>query len=138
MAHLLELPNKIRLARNDYFVVQKAYRGWDRLAFLLLIQLTAIVSVAIMSRHEPSVFWPAVVSALCLLGAQAVFWVYTYPANVATKNWTGIPDNWEMLRTNWEYSHAAGAVCQVSRHEFSHYRRSSPHVRLKRLAFIGS
>ncbi|WP_221095707.1 hypothetical protein [Rhizobium bangladeshense] len=56
MAHLLELPNKIRLARNDYFVVQKAYRGWDRLAFLLLIQLTAIVSVAIMSRHEPSVF----------------------------------------------------------------------------------
>ncbi|WP_064710734.1 hypothetical protein [Rhizobium bangladeshense] len=113
MAHLLELPNKISLARNDYFVVQKAYRGWNRLAFFLLIQLIAIVSVAIMSRYEPSVFWPAVVSALCLLGAQAVFWVYTYPANVATKNWTGIPDDWETLRTNWEYSHAAGAVCQV-------------------------
>jgi len=113
MAHLLELPNKIALPRDDYFIVQQAYRGWNRLAFLLLIQLIAIVTVVIMSRHEPSVLWPAVISALCLLGAQAVFWIYTYPANVATKNWTTIPDNWETLRTQWEYSHAAGAVFQI-------------------------
>jgi hypothetical protein len=28
LAHALELPNKIVLSRDDYFVVQKAYRGW--------------------------------------------------------------------------------------------------------------
>ncbi|KXF76663.1 hypothetical protein ATN84_11505 [Paramesorhizobium deserti] len=113
MAHLLALPNKIALPRDEYFIAQQAYRGWNRLAYLLLIQLIAIVAVAIMSRHEPWVLWPAVISGLCLLGAQAVFWAYTYPANVATENWTAIPDNWETLRARWEYSHAAGAVLQI-------------------------
>jgi hypothetical protein len=28
LAHLLELPNKIDLPREEYFIVQKAYRGW--------------------------------------------------------------------------------------------------------------
>ncbi len=28
MAHLLELPNKIGLSREDYFTVQAIYRGW--------------------------------------------------------------------------------------------------------------
>jgi hypothetical protein len=27
LAHLLELPNKIGLPREEYFIVQKAYRG---------------------------------------------------------------------------------------------------------------
>jgi hypothetical protein len=34
----------------------------------------------------------------------------TYPANVATNNWTAVPANWTELRTRWEYSHAASAV----------------------------
>jgi hypothetical protein len=48
-----------------------------------------------------------------LLSAQAVFWLYTYPANAATDNWTAIPDNWETLRKQWEYSHALGAAFQL-------------------------
>jgi hypothetical protein len=28
MAHLLELPNKINLSREDYLKVQQIYRGW--------------------------------------------------------------------------------------------------------------
>jgi hypothetical protein len=39
----------------------------------------------------------------------AVFFTWTYPGNVATKNWTVAPANWEYLRTRWEYSHAANA-----------------------------
>ncbi len=54
-----------------------------------------------------------VAAVLCLGGAQALFWIYTYPANVATNNWTSIPENWEILRRNWEYSHAPGAAFQV-------------------------
>jgi hypothetical protein len=42
-----------------------------------------------------------------------VFWIWTYPANQATGNWTVQPENWEILRRNWEYSHFAGAVFQV-------------------------
>lgn len=38
-----------------------------------------------------------------------MFWTYTYPANRATDNWTFLPEDWQALRANWEYSHAAGA-----------------------------
>jgi hypothetical protein len=39
-----------------------------------------------------------------LIGAQVVFWIYTYPANVATSNWTFLPETWQALRARWEYS----------------------------------
>ena len=52
-------------------------------------------------------------AVLCLTAAQIIFWTYTFPANVATENWTKVPEDWEALRWRWEYSHAAGAVCQI-------------------------
>ena len=55
----------------------------------------------------------AIVALLCLVGAQVLFWVFTYPANAATANWKVQPDNWEALRLQWEYSHAGGAVLQL-------------------------
>jgi hypothetical protein len=42
-----------------------------------------------------------------------MFWIFTFPANVATDNWTVVPDNWQALRGQWEYSHAAGAGFQL-------------------------
>lgn len=113
LAHLFELPNKIGLSREDYFVVQGLYAGWNRLAYLLLVELASILAVIVMFRGQPRVSWPAVVALAGLVAAQAVFWTLTYPANAATSNWTVIPENWETLRRNWEYSHAAGAACQV-------------------------
>lgn len=113
LAHALELPNKIGLPSDEYFIVQKAYRGWNQLAYLLIVQFTSMIGVAVMSRHEPYVLWPAVAAIICLLSAQALFWMYTFPANVATENWTVIPDDWEALRRQWEYSHAAGAAFQI-------------------------
>src|SRR5829696_8346680 len=92
LAHLFELPNKIDLPREEYFVVQKAYRGWWQLAYLLAFQLVSMLAV------------------LCLTAAQIIFWTYTFPANVATENWAKVPENWEAVRRRWEYSHAAGAV----------------------------
>ena len=114
LAHLFELPNKIDLPLEEYFVVQKAYRGWWQLAYLLAFQLVSIVAVIVMSRRQPRVFWPALLAVLCLTAAQMIFWTYTFPANVATENWTKVPENWEALRWQWEYSHAAGARCARS------------------------
>ena len=113
LAHALELPNKIGLSRDDYFVVQQVYRGWDRLAVLLLVELVAMIALAVMSRRRPRVFWPVVAAIFCLLSAQLLFWLFTFPANVATENWTRMPDDWERLRTQWEYSHLAGAIFQI-------------------------
>jgi hypothetical protein len=113
LAHLFELPNKLSLPREEYFVVQSIYRGWNRLAYVLAFELASMLAIVFMSRGQPRVFRSAVVALLCLVAAQVMFWVYTYPTNVATGNWTTVPENWEMLRRDWEYSHAAGAVFQL-------------------------
>jgi hypothetical protein len=112
LAHALELPNKINLPERQYFIIQQVYRGWNQLAYLLVIQLVSMLVSAGLSWHEPRVLWPTLAAVLFLLCAQAVFWTFTYPANVATDNWTTIPAEWESLRTRWEYSHALGAVFQ--------------------------
>jgi hypothetical protein len=113
VAHVLELPNKMTLGREEYFIVQDIYRGWNRLAYLLAVELAAMVAVAVRARRTPRVFVPAIAALGCLVAAQAIFWIWTFPANAATANWTTIPDNWEALRVQWEYSHLAGAGFQV-------------------------
>ncbi len=113
LAHALELPNKITLTREEYLVAQKSYRGWDLLGWLLLVQFAAIVTTAILARHESRVLLPVILAGVFLICAQVVFWVFTYPTNVATQNWTTLPDNWAQLRSRWEYSHAVGALFQV-------------------------
>lgn len=55
----------------------------------------------------------ALAALICLIGAQAVFWIWTFPANQATSNWTTQPEAWQRLRIEWEYSHLAGAVFQT-------------------------
>ncbi|AGK59064.1 hypothetical protein HYPDE_36963 [Hyphomicrobium denitrificans 1NES1] len=112
LAHLFELPNKIALSRDDYFVVQGIYRGWDLLGFVLLVQLLSIVTVIVLSKPKRDVRLLSVIALICLVAA--LFWTFTYPANVATDNWTTIPANWEALRRSWEYSHAAGAIFQLT------------------------
>ena len=64
LAHVLELPNKIGLPREEYFIVQKAYRGWNQIAWLLGVQVLALVGAAILARAERRVMmltvspWP--------------------------------------------------------------------------------
>lgn len=113
LAHAFELPNKIGLSREHYFIVQRVYDGWNRLAYLLVVQFAAIGAVIWLYRSEPRVMWPVTVALACLVAAQAVFWIWTFPANQATQNWTTQPDDWATLRRQWEYSHLAGALFQL-------------------------
>lgn len=113
LAHAFGMPAKIGLSRDEYFVVQQIYAGWDRLSWLLLVELGAMVAVAILTRHDSTAFWFALAAILLLLAAQGLFWGFTQPANVATNNWTQVPENWDSLRRQWEYSHLGGAVLQV-------------------------
>jgi hypothetical protein len=39
-----------------------------------------------------------------------VFFAFTFPADRATADRTVLPDHWERLRRQWEYSHAVGAA----------------------------
>lgn len=113
LAHALELPNKIALSREDYFVVQRIYSGWSRLGYLIAVQLAGMLGVVVLYRRQRRVLVPALAAVACLIAAQAVFWIFTFPANQATANWTLQPEAWESLRRQWEYSHLAGAILQT-------------------------
>jgi len=101
------------MPRADYFVVQNIYRGWNRLGYLLAVELVGMLAVVILYRQDRRVMWPALVAVGGVIAAQVVFWMLTFPANVATSNWTVQPTNWDTLRRQWEYSHLAGAACQT-------------------------
>jgi hypothetical protein len=109
-AHLFALPNKIDLAQEPYFIAQGIYRGWALFGIVLFPALAANLILPVMLRHQRTPFWLAVVAFLCIAAMLVIFFTWTYPANVATDNWTAAPANWAELRTRWEYSHAVNAV----------------------------
>jgi hypothetical protein len=108
-AHLLALPNKIALPRPDYLTVQQICRGWALLGIAVVGALVSTLALAILERGKGSVFYLSLAATLCIAASLAVFFLYTYPANQQTSNWTVLPENWEQLRRQWEYSHATGA-----------------------------
>lgn len=56
MAHLLELPNKINLSREDYLKVQQIYRGWALLGFVVVGAFLSTLALTIAVRHERKAF----------------------------------------------------------------------------------
>lgn len=113
-AHLLELANKIGLPREEYLVVQQIYRGWALLGIVVFGALFSTLALAVLTRHRRREFVPALVAFLCVVATQVVFWTFTFPANQATEQWTMLPGNWEALRVQWEYSHAASALINLA------------------------
>ena len=109
-AHLFTLLNKIDLAQEQYFIVQNIYRGWALFGIVWIGALLANFALAVMLRGRGRPFILALIAGLCVMVMFAIFFTWTYPANQATDNWTTIPANWEQLRRQWEYSHAANAL----------------------------
>ena len=109
-AHLFELPNKIGLAQEEYFLVQGIYRGWALFGIVLFGALAANLVLTLMVRRQRGAFWLALVAFLLVVATLAVFFTWTYPANQATASWTEVPADWQALRRHWEYAHAANAV----------------------------
>jgi uncharacterized membrane protein len=109
-AHLFELPNKIGLDQEPYFIVQSIYRGWALFGIVLFGALAANLVHAIMVRGQRAPFWLALLAFLLVAATLVIFFTWTWPANQATSNWTAVPENWRALRTQWEYAHAVNAV----------------------------
>ena len=109
-AHLFALPNKINLVAEQYFITQSIYRGWSLFGIVLFGALIANLALAVFLRGRGAPFVLALFAFLCIALTLVVFFIWTYAANQATNNWMMIPDNWEQLRREWEYSHAANAV----------------------------
>ena len=108
-AHLLALPNKITLPRVDYLVVQQIYRGWALLGIAVIGALVSTLILTVMVRANQKMFYLTLTATTCIALSLVVFFLFTYPANQQTLNWTMLPENWQELRRQWEYSHATGA-----------------------------
>jgi len=75
--------------------------------FMLLGALVANLGLALLLRRHPVPFALALTGFLLIATTLAVFFIWVYPANQATANWTTAPEDWERLRRLWECSHAA-------------------------------
>ena len=109
-AHLFELPHKIGRAKEHYFVVQSIYRGWSLFGTVIIAAIATNLLLALIFFHRHKNFWLNLAGGLILAGTLAIFFAWTYPANQATNNWTAVAADWETLRAQWEFSHAANAI----------------------------
>jgi hypothetical protein len=109
-AHLAALPNKMAMAQAANFVAQQIYAGWALFGIVLFGALAANLAHAMLLRKLCRSFGYAHASFLLIAANLAIFFVWTLPTNQATNNWTVAPSNWNELRSQWEYSHAAKAV----------------------------
>jgi hypothetical protein len=108
-AHLFELPNEMALSPAEYMTVQKIYAGWALFGIVIVVATVTTLAQAVLVRADRTAFALALGGLLGLVGTQVVFWLFTYPMNVASQFWTITPEPFEAARRQWEYSHAASA-----------------------------
>jgi hypothetical protein len=109
-AHFFELPNKIGLDQQAYFTVQAIYRGWALFGIALFGALFANLALTLLLAFRRGAYLLPLLAFLLVAATFVIFFVWTYPANQATANWTLPTPNWTTLRLHWEYAHAVNAV----------------------------
>ena len=107
-AHLAALPTKMAMAQAAYFIAQQIYAGWVLFGIVIFGALAANLAHTIVLCRLGRSFGYALASFLLIAANLAIFFVWTFPK--ASNNWTVVPNNWNKLRIQWEYSHAANAM----------------------------
>ena len=113
-AHLFELPNKVALTPTEYLTVQKIYAGWSLFGIVIGMALLATLAHTLLVRADRTSLAWSLAAFVALAATQGLFWAFTYPVNAATDFWTVRPESFEVVRRQWEYSHAASAVLTFS------------------------
>ena len=126
LAHVAELPGKMRLDRATYFAVQQIYYpGFTIGGIAEPLGALAILALLVFAPPPGPRLWWAVVALVSLVAMQLVFWFVTQPVNAT---WTQdlkldrlgglffsvfpieVRGDWTRLRNIWEHSHVARAV----------------------------
>lgn len=110
MAHVLEAPNKGRLAPEVWFAVQRdLYNGWG--TWIPLMELITAALVGVLAwRAVGAARWLLLAALLSLVVAEAVIWpIWVLPTNQAVDAYAGAQPmpGWEALRASWVSGHAA-------------------------------
>jgi hypothetical protein len=133
LAHLLELPGKMRLSREAYMATQPIYYPGFTIGGGVgeFGGVIATIILLLLTPFGTPRFWLIVVALIGLIAMQVIFWFVTQPVNrfwlhaeklgkagtaffsVGTKQSRSsgeirLPE-WTDLRDRWEYSHVARA-----------------------------
>jgi hypothetical protein len=109
-AHFFEMPAKIALDRHEYFVVQGIYAGWILFAIPIFGAIAANLGVYLVERRRDRIAASyALIAAALVAVSLGVFFIWVFPGNQETANWTEMTADWQDLRQAWEYGHAVNA-----------------------------
>lgn len=109
-AHLFEMAGKRALPGPDYMTVQRIYAGWALFGIPIIAAIAALVVHCVLVRKRGMSFWLSLLALAAILAAQLAFWIFVFPMNALTQNWTVSPPDIQAARAQWEYGHAASAV----------------------------
>jgi hypothetical protein len=131
LAHALELPGKMRLAKDEYFAVQRIY--YPGFTYAGLSEPASILATLILSLLTPRgiAFWLTLAALIGFICMQVVFWLFVQPVNKVWlrgeslsrvglrffslgKSQNQSATNWTALRNQWEYSHLARAALAMA------------------------
>jgi hypothetical protein len=135
LAHVLELPGKMRLGKDAYISVQTIYYPGFTIGGALGEGLGMCATLALLVVTEPTgpAFAWTLSAFLALIAMHATYWIVTHPVNkfwLKDHNLKGLgagffglgerprdiaesaesDDVWARLRDRWEYSHVTRAA----------------------------
>lgn len=130
LAHALELPGKLRLAKDTYFAVQRIYYPGFTIAGVaepLAVVCTGVLLALLPPRSGE--FWLTFGALVGLAAMHAVYWLVTHPVNgfwLRGQNLNRVGAgffglgsggrqrpahaDWTAARDRWEYSHVVRAA----------------------------
>lgn len=107
---LFDLPSKLSLSTTHYMTVQRTNSGVSFFGAAVTGALVLTIAHTITLRGDSIAFLLSAAACTCLAGTELIFWLFTYPINVATKQWTVTPNKFETARKQWEYARAISAI----------------------------
>ena len=131
LAHVMELPGKLRLSKEAYLIVQPIYYPGFTIAGGIgeFGGIIATFVLTILTPAGTTQFWLTLGALLALLAMHAVYWALTHPVNnfwlkdvqlqglsagffsfgLAKHGGDAQAVDWTALRDRWEYSHVVRA-----------------------------
>ena len=78
-AHIAELPNKLSLDRDQYFIIQQVYRGWALFGGVIIAALLTNLIFAIVCWWRRESFSLPLIAGLAIAASLVVFFFLRLP-----------------------------------------------------------
>ncbi len=113
MAHVLEMPNKVRLDGPLWLAVQQhLYAGWGPFIGAPTELGGLIISLILLATSRGRARMLIGLAVAAYIGMLLSFFLLNAPVNAAVNGWTPatLPADWAGYRWRWEIGHALAAV----------------------------